>query len=94
MKRRFALSRRRFILLKGRFGRVKRRFFSSISKSRFFSCKSDKSNIDFGLLFSEFYIARGQKNGVFFVGCKIIINFANQLAHNSILTRDNLFTIF
>ena len=31
-------------------------------------------------MFSEFYIAKGQKNGVFFVGCKIIINFAGQLA--------------
>ena len=37
MKRRFALSRRRFILLKGRFERVKRRFFfEHIKKSIFF----------------------------------------------------------
>lgn len=50
--------------------------------------------MDFGLLFSEFYIAKGQKNGVFFVGYKIIINFAGQLAHNNILTSNNLFTTF
>ena len=41
MKRRFALSRRRFILLKGRFGRTKRRvvFIDTATYSMYFQSK-------------------------------------------------------